>query len=91
MDADYITRLEVERAFDRVEGRMSEKADAVLAAVRDLKLSMNGQFSAQGALIQRHERALGILEDRSGRDVTARVSAGAGGVIALIAWYFGIR
>jgi len=87
----FISRGEFERALDRVEARMSEKSNDVLDAISDLKASMNGQFAAQGALISRHEADLRVLQDRSGRDTGARIAAGLGGLIALIAGALGLK
>lgn len=88
---DNITRAEVERAFDRVEGRMQHKQEEILKAVADLKLAMNGQFAAQGVILTQHERAIGILQDRAGRDNSARLTGAAAMLLAALASYFGLK
>lgn len=88
---DTITRAEVERAFDRVEGRMQHKQDEILRAVADLKLAMNGQFAAQGALLSKHDGDIRILNDRSGRDNSARLTGAAAMLLAALASYFGLK
>jgi len=89
--ADFVNRDEHERSLDRVERRFMDGKEEILRAVSDLKASMNGQFARQGEIISRHDRDLGILQDRSGRDNTARVYAAIGGFIALVAGYLGFK
>lgn len=91
MTEDYISRGEFERALDRVEGRMSDKSNDVLNAISDLKASMNGQFARQGEILSRHETSIGILQDRSGRDTSARVAAGLGALLAAAAGVMGLK
>lgn len=91
MTEAYITRAEFERALDRVEARWIGKADQVLDAVSDLKANMNGQFSRQGEILMRHDTSIGVLNDRSGRDMGARLGAGFGAIVATIAAFLSAR
>lgn len=94
---DATTRAEFTSAMNRLEDRMANDRDEVLEAVRDLKLSMNGQFGKHGSTLSRHSDVLGkhgaeiaVLHDRGSRDNTARwgavASAIGAGLAALIGW-----
>jgi len=85
----FIHRLEDGQRGDREE---------ILNAIRDLKMSMNGQFGKQGEILARHEKdlavldkAVGILQDRGAHDVPARLGAVLGALLAILAAYFGIK
>lgn len=91
------SRAEFIAAMNRLDDRMALNRDEVLDAVRDLKLSMNGQFSTHGNTLSRHSDVLGkhgadiaVLRDRGSRDNTARwgavASALAAALAALLGW-----
>ena len=93
---DFIKRPEHERAFDRLEVRLDSSRDEILAAVRDLKTSMNGQFAKQGDINRRHSDILGehgshiaVLQDRGVRDMPARWGAVVSALIGTVAAIFG--
>lgn len=88
---ESISRVEVERAFDRVEARIGDKQDEIIKAVADLKLTMNGQFAAQGALLSKHDGDIRVLFDRAGRDNSARLTGAAAMLLAALASYFGLK
>lgn len=92
------SRAEMTSALHRLEDRMSDSRDEILEAVRDLKATMNGQFSKQAELNVRHTTILGrygadiaVLQDRGSRDNTARWAAVGSGAMAAVAAWFGIR
>ena len=86
-----VTRSEVDNLFYRAESRAREDREEILAAIKDLKVSMNGQFRFHGQRIEEHGEAIAVLEDRGSRDNVARWGAIAGGVVAAIAAYLGLK
>ena len=93
---DFIKRPEHERAFDRLEVRLDSSRDEILAAVRDLKATMNGQFARQvevnarySDVLGRHGSDIAVLQDRGVRDMPARWGAVVSALIGTVAAIFG--
>lgn len=86
-----VSRQELDTVIHRVEDGQRRDRDEILEAIRDLKISMNGQFAAQGAIIARHDREVAVLQDRDTRDVPARWAAAIGTLLALLSSYLGLK
>lgn len=84
---DLVSQAEFNRAVNSLEDR----GDDILTAIRDLKQSMNGQFSKQGDLLSAHAARISVLEDRGSRDTGARWGAGIGTLLAIISAILGIQ
>lgn len=89
--SDYIARPEFSSVLTRMERHADISRAEILTAIRDLKISMNGQFAAQGKLLAEHETRLAVHEDRGKRDLIARWGAGLGSALAVIAGYLSLR